>query len=178
MVLYAVINNIRTAKGVYIFMNKSFDFTVTDEILHRHNCEERAIISILQEIQEYYHYLPNELFPYISEKTGLSEAKIYSVATFYENFSLEPKGKYIIKICDGTACHIRSSQLLADEIEKLLGIRPGETSQDGEFTLETVNCLGSCAIAPVMVMNDIYYGKVTPVKLRDIISKCGGNNNE
>ena len=87
-----------TQKGAKIKMNKSFDYTVTDSILAAHNYEERAIIAILQEIQEHYHYLPKEVFPYISEKLSISEAGIYSVATFYENFSLEPKGKYVIKV--------------------------------------------------------------------------------
>lgn len=170
MVLYAVINNIRTAKGVYIFMNKSFGFTVTDEILHRHNCEERAIISILQEIQEYYHYLPNELFPYISERTGLSEAKIYSVATFYENFSLEPKGKYIIKVCDGTACHVRHSVPILERLRSELGLSESKTTTDDLlFTVETVSCLGACGLAPVITVNDKVHPAMTPDKASELI---------
>ena len=90
-------------------MSEQFDFGVVDEILSRHDARERAIIAILQEIQEHYHYLPREVFPYLSQKLSMSEARIYSVATFYENFSLEPKGKYVLKVCDGTACHVRKS---------------------------------------------------------------------
>ncbi len=114
----------------------------------------------------------------LSEYLDMPLSKLYSMATFYKALSLIPKGKNIIKVCDGTACHIRSSKSLLDEIEKTLGIKPGETTKDGKFSLETVNCLGSCAIAPVMVINDKYYGKLTPSMLREILKEYGGENNE
>jgi NADH-quinone oxidoreductase subunit E len=100
------------------------------------------------------------------------------MATFYKALSLKPKGENIIKVCDGTACHIKSSIIILEEIEKALLIKPGETTEDGKFSLETVNCLGSCAIAPVMVVNEKYYGKVTPTMIREIIKEYRGDQNE
>jgi len=148
------------------------------DIAERYGNDKKNTLAMLQDIQRKYNHIPREAMEILSEKLDVPLCKLYGMATFYKALSLNPRGRNVIRVCDGTACHIRSSQLLIDEIERLLGIRPGETSKDGEFTLETVNCLGSCAIAPVMVINEIYYGKVTPAKLRDIISKCGGNDNE
>jgi NADH-quinone oxidoreductase subunit E len=148
------------------------------DILNKYGNDKKNTLAMLQDIQREYNHIPREAMNILSEQLDVPLCKLYGIATFYKSLSLKPRGRNIIKVCDGTACHIRSSQLLIDEIEGLLGIKPGETSSDGEFTLETVNCLGSCAIAPVMVINETYYGKVTPVKLRDIISKCGGNDNE
>ena len=109
---------------------------------------------------------------------GIPLSRLYSMATFYKALSLKPKGKYIIKVCDGTACHIRSSKTILDEIENTLGIKPGETTDDGKFSLETVNCLGSCAIAPVMVINNKYYGKLTSSMVREILKEYGGADDE
>lgn len=148
------------------------------DILEKYDNDKKNTLAMLQDIQRKYNYIPREAMDTMSEQLELPLSKLYGIATFYKALSLDPRGKNIIKVCDGTACHIRSSQLLIGEIEGLLGIKPGETSKDGVFTLETVNCLGSCAIAPVMVINDTYYGKVTPAKLREIISKCGGTENE
>jgi NADH-quinone oxidoreductase subunit E len=147
------------------------------EVLEKYENDKKNTLAMLQDIQRKYNYIPREAMDSLSEQLDVPLSKLYSMATFYKSLSLKPRGRNIIRVCDGTACHIRSSQLLIDEIGGLLGIKPGETSEDGEFTLETVNCLGSCAIAPVMVMNEIYYGKVTTAKLRDIISKCGGKDN-
>lgn len=140
--------------------------------------EQRYSLSILQDLQKQYNYIPKEMLIELSEYLDMPLSKLYSMATFYKALSLIPKGKNIIKVCDGTACHIRSSKSLLDEIEKTLGIKPGETTKDGKFSLETVNCLGSCAIAPVMVINDKYYGKLTPSMLREILKEYGGENNE
>lgn len=148
------------------------------DILEKYDNDKKNTLAMLQDIQRKYNYIPREAMNTMSEQLEVPLSKLYGIATFYKALSLEPRGRNIIKVCDGTACHIRSSQLLIGEIEGLLGIKPGETSKDGQFTLETVNCLGSCAIAPVMVINETYYGKVTPAKLRDIISKCGGTENE
>ena len=148
------------------------------DILNKYGNEKKNTLAMLQDIQRKYNHIPREAMDMLSEQLGVPLCKLYGIATFYKSLSLKLRGRNVIRVCDGTACHIRSSQLLIDEIERFLGIRPGETSSDGEFTLETVNCLGSCAIAPVMVMNENYYGKVTPAKLRDIISKCGGTDNE
>lgn len=140
--------------------------------------EQRYTLSILQDIQKKYNYIPKDLLIELSEYLDMPLSKLYSMATFYKALSLIPKGKNIIKVCDGTACHIRSSNSLLDEIEKTLGIKPGKTTKDGKFSLETVNCLGSCAIAPVMVINDKYYGKLTPSMVREILKEYGGENNE
>jgi NADH:ubiquinone oxidoreductase subunit E len=147
-------------------------------IVGKYGRESRYTLAMLQDIQKSFGYIPREAMSIMSELLGIPLCKLYSMASFYKALSLKPRGRNLIKVCDGTACHIRSSQLLVGEIERLLGIRPGETTEDGEYTLETVNCLGSCAIAPVMVVNEIYYGKVTASKLREIIGKCGGEGDE
>ncbi len=140
--------------------------------------EQRYTLSILQDLQKEYNYIPKEKLIELSQYLDIPISKLYSMATFYKTLSLEPKGKNIIKVCDGTACHIRSSQTLLDEIENTLGIKPGETTKDGKFSLETVNCLGSCAIAPVMVINDKYYGKLTSSMVREILKRYGGDESE
>jgi NADH:ubiquinone oxidoreductase subunit E len=148
-------------------------FSIND-IYEKYPREERYTLAILQDIQKKFNYIPKEALSKLSQELNIPVSKLYSMATFYKAFSLEPKGENIIKVCDGTACHIRSSQIIIDEIKKILNIKPGETSDDGRFSLEIVNCLGSCAIAPVMVINEKYYSKVTPVKIRDILNELGG----
>lgn len=146
-------------------MNTNFDFAVVNEIIDELECKPSAIIAILQNVQEYYHYLPEEIFPYLSEKLGVSEASIYSVATFYENFSLEPKGKFVIKICDGTACHVRKSIPILERLRKELKLSEKKsTTDDLGFTVETVSCLGACGLAPVLTVNDKVYPAMTPDK--------------
>jgi NADH:ubiquinone oxidoreductase 24 kD subunit len=151
-------------------MNSTFDFTAADAIIAANGCSPKAIISILQEIQEHYHYLPREVFPYISEKLGISEAKAYSVATFYENFSLEPKGKYVIRVCDGTACHVRHSVPILEKLRAELGLsEKKKTTDDLNFTVETVSCLGACGLAPVLTVNDKVYPAMTPEKASELL---------
>ena len=146
-------------------MNETFDYTVIDRIIDELGCKQSAIIAILQNIQEHYRYLPKEVFPYLSKKLGISQAKIYSVATFYENFSLEPKGKYVIKVCDGTACHVRKSIPILERLRKDLGLSEAKaTTDDLTFTVETVSCLGACGLAPVLTINDKVYPAMTPDK--------------
>ncbi len=146
-------------------MNEQFDFAVIDGILTANHHNKQAIIAILQEIQEHYHYLPREVFPYLANKLAMSEARIYSVATFYENFSLEPKGKYVIKICDGTACHVRHSIPILERLRKELGLsEQKKTTDDLNFTIETVSCLGACGLAPVLTVNDVVHPAMTPDK--------------
>ncbi|WZL72485.1 NADH-quinone oxidoreductase subunit NuoE [Clostridiaceae bacterium 35-E11] len=143
------------------------------EIIEKYPKQQRFTLAILQDIQRLYNYIPRESMKILSEYMDMPLSKLYSMATFYKALSLKPKGKYIIKVCDGTACHIRSSMIILNELEKVLNIKAGDTTEDGRFSLETVNCLGSCAIAPVMVINDDYYGKVTPSEVREILSKYG-----
>jgi NADH-quinone oxidoreductase subunit E len=129
------------------------------------------LIAILQYAQENYRYLPKEVFPYLAEKLSISEAKIFGVATFYENFSLEQKGKYIIKVCDRTACHVRRSVPVLNELRKQLGLKEGQkTTSDNLFTVETVSCLGACGLAPVMMINETVYSAMTPEKVVGIIN--------
>ena len=144
-------------------MKATVDFKDMDEILAKYRYSPGSIIAILQDIQAKYRYIPKEVFPFLSEKLHISTAKIYSVATFYENFSLEPKGKHIIRVCDGTACHVRKSQPIYDAIHdymQLTGKR--KTDADGLFTLETVACLGACGLSPVLTIDGEVHAKMTP----------------
>lgn len=153
-------------------MEKEFDFSVVDEILSQHEKAELSTISILQDIQDYYHYLPKEIFPYVAKAIGVGEARLYGVATFYENFSLEPKGKYVIRCCDGTACHVRGSLPILDRLRKTLGLsEEKKTTDDLNFTVETVSCLGACGLAPVITVNGVVHPAMTPEKALDLLDE-------
>lgn len=153
-------------------MEKEFDFSVVDEILSRHEKAELSTISILQDIQDYYHYLPKEVFPYVAKAIGVGEARLYGVATFYENFSLEPKGKYVIRCCDGTACHVRGSLPILDQLRKTLDLsEEKKTTDDLNFTVETVSCLGACGLAPVITVNGVVHPAMTPEKALDLLDE-------
>lgn len=152
-------------------MNTTFDYRKLDSILSDHEFKACNIIAILQDTQEIYRYLPKEIFAYLSEKLGMSRAKIYSVATFYDNFSLEPKGKYVIKICDGTACHVRKSIPILDKLRAELGLSEAKiTTDDLMFTVETVSCLGACGLAPVITVNEKVHGAMTPEKAKLLLN--------
>ena len=148
-----------------------------DEILQKHEYAASNIIAILHDTQAKYRYVPREVFPYLSKKLGISTAKIYSVATFYENFSLEPKGKYVFKICDGTACHVRKSIPILERLRKELGLSEKKlTTDDLLFTVETVSCLGACGLAPVLTVNEQVYAAMTPDKTSELIAKLKEEN--
>jgi len=150
-------------------LDKSY-YEKVDEIVAGYGDESRYLIPVIQDVQSEYRYLPPELLKYIAEKLHITEAKAYSVATFYENFSLEPKGKYIIKVCDGTACHVRKSTDVLNMIRDLLELKPGQnTTDDMMFTLETVSCLGACGLAPVLTVNDVVHPSMTPEKVTELI---------
>ena len=143
-----------------------------DEILAAHSYDPSLVIAIMQDIQKEYRYLPQDALCYVAKKLKISEAKIYGVATFYENFSLEPKGKYVIKICDGTACHVRKSVPILEEIRNQLGVTAEKpTTDDMMFTVETVSCLGACGLAPVCTVNDVVYPSMTPEKARVMLKE-------
>ena len=145
---------------------------VLDEILKTHDYSQTKVIAIMQDNQKVYRYLPEEMLCYIAKKLHMSEAKVYGVATFYENFSLEPKGKYVIKICDGTACHVRQSTAILEEIRSILGVTAAKpTTDDMMFTVETVSCLGACGLAPVCTVNDVVHPAMTPEKARILIQE-------
>ena len=147
-------------------------YQVADEIIGRYGKKPSSLIPIMQDIQEVYRYLPGELLTYVAGEIGVKEAKAYSVATFYENFSLEPKGKFVIKICDGTACHVRKSVPILEEFRKTLGVTQEKpTSDDMLFTVETVSCLGACGLAPVCTVNDHVHPSMTPEKARELIKQ-------
>ena len=151
-------------------MQKTPNFEEIDAIIDKVGCDERNTITILQEVQERYHYLPRELFDHIASRLNVSSARLYSVATFYENFSLEKKGKFIIKVCDGTACHVRKSIPILDRLRSDLGLsEEKKTTDDLCFTVETVSCLGACGLAPVMTVNDKVYPKMTPDKASELL---------
>jgi len=150
------------------------DREVMSSIINRYPPERRFILAIMQDLQKQFNYLPKEALQMTAEHVNTPMTVIFSMATFYKAFSLVPKGRVVLKTCDGTACHIKGSTIIIDEVYKILGIRPGETTPDGQFSLETVNCLGACAIAPVLLANDRVYPKVTPALLREIIEENRG----
>lgn len=141
-------------------------------IVEKHEGEEGALISILEEIQSKYRFLPEEALRVVADKTGRPLTDVYGVATFYKSFSLKPRGKHLISVCLGTACHVRRAPAVAKEFEKQLGICPGDTTEDEIFTLETVNCLGACALGPIVVVDGHYFSKVRPGKVKGIIQKA------
>ncbi len=139
------------------------------EILSHYTGQRDELIPILQEAQERFGYLPEEVMSGIAKFLRLSEGTVFGVATFYAQFKFAPTGKRIVKVCRGTACHVRGAPRILDETEKRLGIRPGETTTDLEYSLETIACFGSCALAPVMVVDDDVYGRMTPTKVGKIL---------
>jgi NADH-quinone oxidoreductase subunit E len=144
----------------------------TENILAKHGPHnETALISILQEIQREERYLPREVLEYVAHKMDLPLSRVYTIATFYKSFSLTPKGRHQMKVCTGTACHIKGAGQNCEEIERRLGIKEGETTSDLVFSLETVNCLGTCALAPVLVVDDDYHDGVTAAKIRRILKQ-------
>jgi NADH:ubiquinone oxidoreductase subunit E len=125
---------------------------------------------VLQDVQENFGYISEEVAMTVSRELGVPPIDVYRVATFYKAFTLTPKGKYVVTVCKGTACHVRGSDALLGQMEAQLGVQPGGTTQDGLFSVESVNCLGACALGPVVVVNGKYYDHMTPGKLRKLIS--------
>ena len=158
-------------------MLDQFYYKKADEAIHLHWRKAASLIPIMQDIQAEYRYLPGELLTYVAKEIGVTEAKAYSVATFYENFSFEPKGKYIIKVCDETACHVRKSMPVKEAMMKELGLsHKKHTTDDMLFTVETVSCLGACGLAPTLTVNDEVHPKMTPEKAVELIDELRGEN--
>ena len=152
-------------------LDNSF-YTKTDEILSKYPAQERSLIPIIHEIQETWNYVPIELLSYIAGKIGITETKAYSVASFYERFSFEPKGKYIIRVCDGTACHVRQSAPVLARLREELGLSEKKhTTDDMVFTVETVSCLGACSLAPALMVNEHVHPAMTPDKATALIKE-------
>ena len=150
---------------------QQLDMKVIDEILERHNYDKSMIIAIMQDVQEVYRYLPQEALEHIAAKTGMSESDLYGVATFYGNFSLDAKGKYVLKVCRGTACHVRKSADVLQALQEATGLSEKKSiSDDGLFTIEIVSCLGACGLSPVVTVNDTVHATMTPDKAKDLVA--------
>jgi len=149
---------------------ETFDFSKVDRVLEKYNSEKSWLVMILQDTQTAYNWLPQPVLDRIAEKLDLPASRVYNVATFYASFSLKERGRHILRVCDGTACHLRGSTWLLGEIRRQLDIDEGETTKDRLFTLETVACLGACALAPVLMIDTKVYGHVSIEKIKDVIA--------
>jgi NADH:ubiquinone oxidoreductase subunit E len=142
-------------------------------IIAKYGNDKSFVIPILQDIQKQFNFLPREALDALSANLGVPHSLVYHLATFYRAFSLTPKGKYRLSLCMGTACHVRGAPLIADHIERTLELKPGETSKDLEYSFETVNCLGACALGPILVVNDEYHGQMTIAKANKVLQGLG-----
>ena len=142
-----------------------------DAVIAKYGKDEGAVMRILQDAQDIYGYLPLEVQKMISIKTGVPLAEIYGVATFYSQFSLNPKGQVAISVCLGTACYVKGAGKVIEKISEVLGIQPGETSADGKFSLDATRCLGACGLAPVITVNEDVYGKLKPEDVKTVLAK-------
>ncbi len=143
-------------------------------VLAPYRGQREATIRVLQKVQEELRYLPEEAISEIANSLGLSKNEVYGVASFYAQFHFERPGEHIVRVCEGTACHVRGSPRISEAVERDLGIKSGETTEDYKFTLERVACVGSCALAPVMVVDETVYSKMTPAKAREVVAKYLG----
>ncbi len=148
---------------------KKSDLSLINDVLNKYASVDGSLITILQHAQDIYGYLPTDVLYHIAERIGSTPAKVMGVATFYSQFRLQPVGKYLIMLCQGTACHVNGSEKIEKAIKEELGISDGETTSDGLFTLKNVACLGCCSLSPVMMINDETYGRLTPDKTKDIL---------
>lgn len=153
------------------------DLTKADEILGRYPAAEPALIQVLQDVHRAYNYLPCDVLVRVSDALGVPLAKVFSVSTFYKAFSLTPQGDTVIRVCMGTACHIRGAGQLVDELGRKLGVGPDETTEDLRFTVKTVNCVGACAMAPVMIVGETYRGNAKPARVSAYLAE-GGSDDE
>ena len=147
------------------------EYSKIDNIMKNHSWEESALISILHQIENLYNYLPDWALRHISEKLNIPMIQVYGVALFYDAFHLKPRGKNLIRVCKGTACYLRGATQVSEALERELGIKEGETTPDQKFSLESVHCLGACALAPVVLIGERYFDKASPKKLRSALKK-------
>ena len=140
-------------------------------IVSRYGGNRDSLISILQDIQSEYHYLPEEALREVATQLAIPLIQVYGVATFFKAFSLKPRGEHIVNVCLGTACHVRRAPAVLDEVKRRLGIEAGETTEDMRFSLETVNCLGACALGPIVVVDGKYHGQMSPGKVKKILKR-------
>jgi len=153
------------------------DLSKAEEILERYPQEEPALIQVLQDVHRAYNYLPCDVLERVAEALEVPLAKVFSVSTFYKAFSLEPQGDTIVKVCTGTACHIRGAGQLVEEFERQLGVGPDETTEDFKFTVKTVNCVGACAMAPLVIVGEKYFGSAKPAKVSKYLDEGGADEN-
>jgi len=140
-------------------------------ILDKYQQDDSQLVSILQDIQQEYNWLPKEALEEVSEGLGIPESRVFSVATFFKTFSLKPRGRQLINVCLGTACHVRGAVRVLERIERELGVIPGETTSDSKFTIETVNCVGACALGPIVIIDGEYHGQMTTNKIAPLLKK-------
>ena len=152
------------------------EYSKIDNIMKNHSWEESALISVLHEIENLYDYLPAWALRHISEKLNIPMIQVYGVASFYDAFHLKPRGKHLIRVCKGTACYLKGATQVFEALERELGIKEGETTRDQKFTLQTVHCVGACALAPVVVIGERYFDKTSTTKLRSMLKKVQKNN--
>lgn len=141
------------------------------EIVAKYESRHDSLIPMLQEIQSAYNYLPEGALRVLAEKLDLPLIRIYALATFFKAFSLTPRGKHLVSVCLGTACHVRRAPAVLDELKRRLGVKPGETTEDMQYTLNTVNCVGACALGPIVVVDGEYHGQMSPGKVKKIVKK-------
>jgi NADH-quinone oxidoreductase E subunit len=152
-------------------MTEAFDLSKIDTVLEKYHGRDGALIPVLQDAQDLYGYLPEAVLTRISQALNVSMSRIYGVVTFYSQFNLTPRGRHTVRVCRGTACHVRGGKSVRKAVQQFLGIRENETTEDLNFTFETVACLGACALAPVLLVNKNYYGKLTPAKVEQILKR-------
>ena len=148
------------------------------QIISCYGSDKRFLVPVLQDVQKELNYLPEEALQEVARQLDVPVSRVFEVATFYKAFSLTPRGKHLLSLCLGTACHVRGAPLVAGHIERTRGIKAGETTADLEFTFETVNCLGACALGPIVIQNDCYCKDMTPGKLRKKLDKAAGKKKE
>ncbi len=154
------------------------DLSLIEDVVDKYKDIQGSLITILQGVQEVYNYVPIEAVEYISDQTGIKPSKIYGVLTFYTQFRMAPVGKNLIMLCQGTACHVNGSEAIEEAIIEELGIKEGETTEDGIFTLINVACLGCCSLSPVMMINDETYGKLTTQSTKKILAEIRAKEQE
>jgi NADH:ubiquinone oxidoreductase subunit E len=153
--------------------HQAIDLDQVQSILQRHDREKWGLIPVLQEIQEAFGYIPPEAIIPVAETLRIYPSQVQGVLTFYAGLSTEPKGKFVVRVCRGTACHVKGGRSILRFIKRELGLEEGETSPDYQFTLETVACLGACFLAPTMMVNKTYYGRLSPPKVASILKQYG-----
>ncbi|MBC8236233.1 NAD(P)H-dependent oxidoreductase subunit E [bacterium] len=150
------------------------DFVIVDFIIDKYKAKKEFLTSILQDLQVKYNYLPRKVLIHVSNRLNLPLIQVYSVATFFKSFSLQAKGKHLINVCLGAVCHVRGGVRVLEKIERTLNITDGDTTEDREFTLQSVNCLGACALGPIMVIDGEYFGQMTPAKVDSVLKEYNG----